>query len=104
MYIVVILTIMYDSSSEEEPMTNQISVTELRQNFSDSLNRVSYGGERLILHRNGKPSAALISCEDLELLEALEDHRDIEAALKARKEGGRVKWSDLKNELDHTDL
>ncbi|RAL20882.1 hypothetical protein DL240_14455 [Lujinxingia litoralis] len=80
-------------------MTSQLSVTELRQNFSDSLNRVSYAGERLILHRNGKPSAALISCEDLELLEALEDQLDIKAALKARKEGGRVKWTDLKREL-----
>jgi len=80
-------------------MPNQLSLTELRQNLTESLNRVSDGGERLILHRNGKPSAALISCEDLALLEALEDQLDIKAALKARKEGGRVKWTDLKNEL-----
>ncbi|TXD35132.1 type II toxin-antitoxin system Phd/YefM family antitoxin [Lujinxingia vulgaris] len=80
-------------------MTNQLSLTELRQNLTENLNRVSERGERLILHRNGKPSAALISCEDLALLEALEDQLDIKAALKARKEGGRVKWTDLKTEL-----
>ena len=40
--------------------------------FSDTLNRVVYQGERVAVERYGKTVAALVSADDLELLEALE--------------------------------
>ena len=52
----------------------------VRQEFSETINRVAYGRERIILHRRGKSLAALIPLEDLKLLEALEDRLDIEEA------------------------
>ncbi|MFO0965275.1 MAG: type II toxin-antitoxin system prevent-host-death family antitoxin [Gemmataceae bacterium] len=68
----------------------KISVSEIRDHLADALNRVAYAGERVVLERRGKGVAALVSLEDLEMLEELEDRADIRAALKARKEKGGI--------------
>jgi len=57
----------------------RVSATEGRKDFADLLNKVNYGGERIVFHRRGKNIAALISIEDLELIEAIEDNLDLEA-------------------------
>jgi prevent-host-death family protein len=49
-----------------------LSASQVREEFAESLNRVAFGGERVILQRHGKPVAALISISDLRRLEALE--------------------------------
>jgi prevent-host-death family protein len=51
---------------------------EARQDFAETVNRVAYGGERIVLHRRGRNLAALIPLEDLALLEELEDRQDAE--------------------------
>ena len=51
--------------------TKPISVTELKQNLGEIVNQASYGGTRFILLSHGKERAALISVEDLRLLENL---------------------------------
>ena len=51
--------------------TKAISVTELKQNLGEIVNQTSYGGMRFILLSHGKERAALISVEDLRLLETL---------------------------------
>lgn len=53
-----------------------VNATEARNRFLDLLNRAGYGKERIRIERHGKPIAVLISCEDLEKLEALEDALD----------------------------
>ncbi len=53
-----------------------VNATDARNRFLDLLNRAGYGKERIRIERHGKPIAALISCEDLERLEALEDALD----------------------------
>ena len=71
-----------------------------RQNLADLVNRVGYGGERVIIGRRGRDLAALVPVEDVALLEALEDELDLRAARKAlREKGPRVAWADLKKEL-----
>ncbi len=77
-----------------------VSISKIRNHLADALNRVAYGGERVILERRGKGVAALVSMEDLELLEEIENRLDVEAALKARAEGGKPiplekVWADL---------
>ena len=67
-----------------------MKVADIRNNLADAINRVAYAGERIILERRGKGVAALVSVEDLELLERLEDEADIKAARKALKEKGGV--------------
>ncbi len=54
-------------------MSDEISVTQARENFADLIGRVQYGGERVKIVRRGKVVAAIVSAEDLAVLDALED-------------------------------
>jgi len=63
-----------------------VSITDIRDNLADTLNRVAYSGERIVLERRGKGVAALVSMDDLKLLERIEDEADIKAARKALKD------------------
>ncbi|MFJ4338766.1 type II toxin-antitoxin system Phd/YefM family antitoxin [Streptomyces sp. NPDC088915] len=51
-------------------MTYEIPVTQARAELADLINRVVYGGERVVVTRHGKPLVALVSAADLEELEA----------------------------------
>ncbi len=80
----------------------KVSAAEARNEFSDIINRASFGKERIVLTRRGKELAAVVPIEDLELLERLEDRIDLEdarAALKDVKKKGTVPWDKLKEEL-----
>ena len=78
----------------------RLSASAVREDFAETLNRVAYRGERIVLDRRGKSVAALVPLEDLELLRRIEDLLDNEAATDARKEQGRVPWPTLKRELN----
>ena len=67
-----------------------MKMADIRNNLADAINRVAYAGERIILERRGKGVAALVSVEDLALLEELENQADLRAAKKALKEKGRI--------------
>ena len=77
----------------------KIAATAVRDAFSETISRVRYNGERIALERHGKIVAALVSAEDLELLQALEDKVDLAAARKALKEPGRRTWAKVKADL-----
>jgi prevent-host-death family protein len=47
----------------------QISIGQVKRDISELLNRVAYGGERIVLTSRGKPKAAIVSMEDYERLE-----------------------------------
>jgi len=49
-----------------------VGIAEARRDLSAIINRVVYGGERIILASRGKPKAAIISIEDFRRLEELE--------------------------------
>ncbi|MFF0744813.1 type II toxin-antitoxin system Phd/YefM family antitoxin [Streptomyces sp. NPDC004111] len=51
-------------------MTYEIPVTQARAELADLINRVVYGGERVVVTRHGKPLVALVSAADLERLES----------------------------------
>ncbi|MFF2778410.1 type II toxin-antitoxin system Phd/YefM family antitoxin [Streptomyces sp. NPDC058052] len=53
-------------------MTYEIPVTQARAELADLINRVVYGGERVVVTRHGKPLVGLVSAADLERLEKLE--------------------------------
>jgi prevent-host-death family protein len=81
-----------------------IGIAEIRNNMADALNRVAYQGERVILERRGKGVAAIVSLEDLALLEAIEDRADLKAARQAlsemkRKSQQPLRWEKVKKEL-----
>ena len=46
-------------------MAYEIPVTQARAELADLINRVVYGGERVVVTRHGKPLVALVSAADL---------------------------------------
>ena len=54
-------------------MAYEIPVTQARAELADLINRVVYGGERVVVTRHGKPLVALVSAADLARLEELEE-------------------------------
>ena len=82
----------------------RVPVADARKDFADLVNRVAYGGERLVIVRRGKDVAAVIPMADLqlleELIEAAEDRIDLREARKAlRERGSNVGYADLRREL-----
>ncbi|MGW3951629.1 type II toxin-antitoxin system Phd/YefM family antitoxin [Streptomyces sp. NPDC004752] len=57
-------------------MAYEIPVTQARAELADLINRVVYGGERVVVTRHGKPLVALVSAADLERLEELPEPAD----------------------------
>ena len=79
-----------------------IDTSVAREGLSDTLNRVSYGKERIIIKRHGKEIAALVPVEDLKFLEELEDRMDLEearAALAEVEKEGTIPWEKVKEDL-----
>ena len=77
-------------------------ISETRGDFSSTINRVAYGGERVVLTRHGRRVAAVVPVRDLELLEALEDARDLDevrAAVADPENEQPISWEELKAEL-----
>jgi prevent-host-death family protein len=73
-----------------------------RDSLSDTLNRVSYSKERIVIRRHGKDLAALVPIEDLMFLEELEDRLDLDearAALVEAEAKGTIPWEKVKEDL-----
>ena len=76
--------------------------TEFRQNLADNLESVAHNQNRIVIHRRDRPVAALISIEDLKMLEILEDEMDVKMAkniLKDIDSKGTDSWDQVKSEL-----
>jgi len=69
-------------------MATTISTADARKNFANIVNKVAYGKEPIVLTRRGQKIAALVSMDELELIQHIEDHLDIEDAKKALAEPG----------------
>ena len=79
----------------------RLTATEAREHFADTLNRVSYRGERIVVfRRGGKDVAAVVPMDDLELLQKLEDRLDRDAIQKTlAKPGKRVSYRAFRKTL-----
>jgi len=83
-------------------VSTRVSVGQVRDGLAETLNQVAYRGSRIRIERRGKDVAALVPIEDLELLEALEDRIDLEAAraaLAQAKTEETVPWERAKANL-----
>ena len=79
-----------------------MNYTDFRKNLADALDIVAKDNERIIVHKREKAVAALVSIEDLKLLELLEDRMDMKEAkrmLKKIESEGTDSWDDVKAEL-----
>jgi prevent-host-death family protein len=78
-----------------------LETTKAKDSFGDTLNRAAYAKERIILTRRGKPVAALVPLEDIQLLEEMEnaaDAEDVRLAREAAARGEIVPWETVKEE------
>jgi prevent-host-death family protein len=75
-----------------------------RDAFAEVTGRVQHGRERIALTKHGKKVAALVTIEDAEFLEALEDRLDLEEALERLREyertGESCSWEQVKAEIE----
>jgi len=82
-----------------------VSVADARRTLPEILNRASYAHERTVITRHDEDVAAIISIDELRLLDALieryENETDVAQAraamLEARED--RVAWNDIKTEF-----
>lgn len=65
-----------EARSKLDVMAYEIPVTQARAELAELINRVVYGGERVVVTRHGKPLVALVSAADLERLEDLPEPAD----------------------------
>ena len=84
----------------------RLNVSKAREEFPEIVNRAAYGNERTIVSRRGKDLAAVISMDDLRLLELLAqeemdriDIEDARAALKEAEEKGTIPLREARKRL-----
>lgn len=89
------------AKSKAGSVPRRLSATKARREFADLVNRVAFSGERIVLERHGKGVMALVSVEDLELLERIEDKLDLSEARKRLADRGdnSISWKDVKAKL-----
>lgn len=75
-----------------------VSITEARERLADIANRADLMGERIVVERRGRRLCAIVSVEDLEILERLEDAIDLETA-RCRSSEDLIPWSEAKQAL-----
>lgn len=75
------------------------TISDMRKNLSETLNTVQYNHERVIVQRQGKDVAVIISIEDYKLLEELEDKQDIESADRVLANIGNEDFLSLSDSL-----
>ncbi len=87
-YICHLMYNTYKTYNKGIDMHETYTTAEARKRFADLVNKVAYGKEQIVLTRRGQEIAALISIEELTLLQHIEDHLDIEDANKALSDSG----------------
>jgi prevent-host-death family protein len=80
-----------------------MSISEARKQLAELVNRAAYRRERIALGRRGKKVAAIVSADDLELLEALENVADLRAIVQAladpENKSAPKPWKRIEKEL-----
>lgn len=77
-----------------------LSVSKLRADLAEAINRVAYRKERVVIERQGKRLVALVPIEELDMLEELEDELWGRRADQAMREpGDDISLEQVKREL-----
>src|SRR4051812_7720143 len=59
-----------------QPAPTEIPASEVRSQISEVISRVAYGGERVVISRNGKAQVAVIPIADLDRLKQMDEQRE----------------------------
>lgn len=79
----------------------RMGVSDARDHLSEVVDRARYTQERVVLTKRGREVGAIISIDDLNLLEMLEDQLDIKEARQALEEsrGERIPYDEVRKKL-----
>ncbi len=79
----------------------RIGVSDARDHLSEVVDRTRYTQDRVVLTKRGREVGAIISIDDLKLLEMLEDQLDIKEARQALLEshGVRISYDEVRKKL-----
>jgi prevent-host-death family protein len=78
-----------------------MTASDAREHLSDLLEKARHTGERTLITRRGRKLAAVVSVEDLELLEELEDRVDLAAVRESLKERNKaVPYQEFRTTLE----
>lgn len=85
--------------------SRSLSVAEVREQLADMLNEVKYAKKRTVVTKHGREVAAVVSVEDLQLLERIEDFIDVATALERLTNNPQppMDWDDALKELEASD-
>lgn len=85
--------------------SRSLSVAEVREQLADMLNEVKYAKKRTVVTKHGRQVAAVVSVEDLQLLERIEDFIDVATALQRLTNSPEppMDWDDALKELEASD-
>jgi len=81
----------------------RMAASDVRKNFSETLNKVSFGKDRVMIHRNEKDLAVIVPLEDVELLEMIEDKVDlmlVKEAMADSDPNDRMDWETFMKEFE----
>ena len=84
---------------QQDQKWKEVDVSDARKSFADLVSNIAFAGSRVVLCRNGKQVAAMISMDDLRFLEQLEDERDLKAANAALKGGKLLTGKEARRKL-----
>ena len=79
----------------------RMGVSDARNHLSEVVDRTRYTQDRVVLTKRGREVGAIISIDDLKLLEMLEDQLDIKEARQALQEshGERISYDEVRKKL-----
>jgi prevent-host-death family protein len=69
---------------------SSVSTNELRANLSETVGRAAFGGEPVLIERRGRKIAAIVSIDDLVLLERMRQRRDEAVAQELPKDQSQI--------------
>lgn len=58
------------AGKSDAPTVTEFAAEDARRELGEIINRVGFGGERVVITRHGKPAVAVVSLADLERLNA----------------------------------
>lgn len=80
----------------------RVNTAEAKKKLGSILQRTALTKRRVVVTSRGKDLAAVVSLEDVKLLEDIEDRLDLDdarAALATTKREGTVAWEKIKRDL-----
>lgn len=79
---------------------HSVTALELQSKINELVDQVTATGEPVVIGDADKPTAALVSAADYEILRRIEDAADRELIARIKAEGGEpISWGTLKAEL-----